>query len=560
MESRIERKKKNQYMEERRKRIIFIGSISTFLLLALIGRLYYIQMVKGDEYYAAAKKQWTKEIPIGISRGKIYDRNQNLLTNRHKKEYLMVFPKYFVASNPNIEILKKISGNKANVLKDKKILRYEPIKLEIINHNKEFIDQAVHMKGVFPIEYTDRYEKIGLAAHVIGYINTIDNRGEKGIEKVYDEILKENQVSKVAAIVDAQKRRIPGLKYEMINGSSTQKNVVTTLDYKIQKLVEEELDKLNKKGSVVVLDSKNGEVLAMASRPNFKQDQVAKYLKSTKQELYNRAVQIAYPPGSIFKIIVAAAFLEENIKEDTFFCKGYEEIDGVQIKCSSFKKGGHGEIHLEDAFAQSCNTAFIQMGQRIGGEKIIDMAKKFGLGAKTEVGLAEEIEGKIPTKDHIKGAGIGNLSIGQGTLEVTPIQMAKMTNIIANGGVDQGISLIQGISNENGDIIKKIEKKPIQRVIAYETAQRIQRMMEKVIEVGTAKRVKLYEIGHVAGKTGSSESSDGGKKVVHAWFTGYFPSHDPKYTITVMIEDGKSGGKVAAPLFKKILEGILQIK
>ncbi|WP_129597699.1 peptidoglycan D,D-transpeptidase FtsI family protein [Anaerophilus nitritogenes] len=560
MESRVERKKKNQYIQQKKQRIIFIGSIFTVLLLTLIGRLYYIQMVKGDEYYESARKQWTKEIPIGISRGKIYDRNQNLLTNRHKKEYLMVFPKYFTPSNQNIEILQKISGNKADILKNKKVLRDEPIKLEIINHNKEFIDQAIHMKGIFPIEYTDRYEKTGLAAHVIGYINTIDNRGEKGIEKVYDEVLKENQMSKVAAIVDAQNRRIPGLKYEMIYGSSIQKNIITTLDYNIQKLVEQELDQLNKKGSVIILDSKSGEVIAMASRPNFEQDQVVKYLKSTKQELYNRAIQISYPPGSIFKIIVAAAFLEENIQEDTFFCKGYEEIDGVQIKCSSFKQGGHGEIHLEEAFAKSCNSAFIQMGKRIGGERIVDMAQKFGLGAKTEIGLAEEVEGRISTKDHIKGAGIGNLSIGQGTLEVTAIQMAKMTNIIANGGVDQGITLIQGISDENGQIIKKVDKKPIQRVICHETAQKIQRMMQQVIEVGTARNVKLYEIGNVAGKTGSSESSSEGKKVVHAWFTGYYPSNDPKYTITVMIEDGKSGGKVAAPLFKKILKGILQIK
>ncbi|TCO79084.1 peptidoglycan D,D-transpeptidase FtsI family protein [Marinisporobacter balticus] len=560
---RIDRKKSEQELSISKKnqnRIFVMASIFTFFLFMLIGRLAYIQFVKGNDYAIRAKSQWYKEIPVGIERGKIYDKNMILLTNKKETRCLIIFPETFIASEDNIQIIKDITGIKTIQLKDNKLLSNRPVKLNITNNNEELIKKVTSIKGVFPIDYSDRYDQNPLASHVIGYINKIDNIGEKGIEKMQDPILKENQLYKVGAIVDAQKRMIPGLGYKIIENASprNKKNVVTTLDYRIQKIAEEEFEKLHKNGSVVILDVKNGEVVAMVSRPDFEPNNVAAYLKSNKKELYNRAVQIGYPPGSIFKIVVAAAALENQMidMEDHFFCKGYEEIEDIQIKCSSFERGGHGKLNLEEAFALSCNAAFIQLGEKIGGEKIISMAKRFGLGTFTNIGLVEEISGKLPSKDYMKGAGIGNISIGQGTLEVTPLQIAKMTAIIANDGMDKGIYLIKKIVDDQGQLVEKIKRNNAKKVISYANAKKIQLMMEKVVSIGTGKNAKLDAIEGVAGKTGSSQAIEEGEQVVHAWFTGYFPIKEPKYVIAVIVEDGGSGGGVAAPLFKKIAQRI----
>ncbi|QEK12118.1 peptidoglycan glycosyltransferase [Crassaminicella thermophila] len=567
MGCRVDRKNKEQQiavLDIYKKRIFSIAFVFTIMLFGLIGRLIYVQIIKGNDYYIRAKSQWMKEIPIGIERGKIYDRNTVLLTNKHKFKYLIIFPEYFIASENNLKIISNITGIKSDKLKFNYLTSNRSIRLKIVNNNIDLIKKTTMMKGVFSVEYSDRYDKNGLASHVIGYINKIDNTGEKGIEKRYDKILKENQFSKIYAIVDAKKRIIPGLGYKKIDNvlPNSKKNIVTTLDYRIQSIAEMEFDKLKKNGSVVILDVKSGEILAMVSRPNFDQNNVAAYLKSKNKELYNRSIQIGYPPGSIFKIVVAAAALENQITDidETFYCKGYEKIGKTRIRCSSFDNGGHGELNLEEAFALSCNAAFIQLGQKIGGEKIISMAKKLGLGTLTNIGLLEEIPGRLPTKDYIKGAGIGNISIGQGTLEVTPLQVAKMTSIIANNGIDKGVYLVKKIIDDNGNLVKKIKKNNPTRVLSYKTAKKIQYMMEKVVTIGTAKNARLNEIGSVAGKTGSSQAILQGKATVHAWFTGYFPANNPKYVITIIVEDGGSGSKVAAPLFKKIAREINSLR
>ena len=564
MKNRTERKKLQSHSgvaKENKHRIIFFSAAIITILALLVGRLAYIQLYKGNDLNLRAVNQWIKEIPIGAQRGKIFDRNLVPLTDKEKSGYLILFPEIFSKTDENIHIISKITGISKYELIYDRISGTRHIALKVENPDEDLLKQVGLIKGVFPIENDDRYDITGLAAHVIGYINKIDNIGEKGLEKKFDNLLKKNQHYKVGAIVDAQKRMIPGLGYKIIdNDINTEKyNLVTTLDYEIQKIAEEELDTTGLKGSVIVLDAHNGDVLAMVSRPNYDPNNVADYLNSTNKELFNRAVQISYPPGSIFKLVVLAAALEENIAEpyDTFYCNGYEEIGDVMIKCSSFERGGHGEISLEDAFSQSCNSAFIQLGQKVGGKKIIEVAEKLGLGTKTGVELLEEIQGQLPSEDYIKGAGIGNISIGQGTLEVTPLQIAKMTLIIVNEGKDTGIHLVKEIIDENGKVVEIISNRKTKQVLSSSTAQIIQSMMERVVSTGTGNRIDLDQFGGAAGKTGSAEAFVNGEKVAHAWFTGYLPNRNPQYIITILIEEGGSGGRVAAPVFNKIAERII---
>ncbi|AOT73329.1 hypothetical protein Gferi_26925 [Geosporobacter ferrireducens] len=526
----------------------------------LISRLAYIQVLRRDDFYQKATNQWFKEIPIGVARGKIFDRNMKPLTNKQKTQYLVIFPELFQKTEQNLEIIAKLTGVKTYMLRYEKITGLRPVQLKVLDDQVSLLKKAVGIRGVYPVEAEDRYAETGLASHIIGYINKIDNTGHQGLEKNFDEVLKENQDFKIGAIVDAQKRMIPGLGYKIIqeNTPDKRKSIVTTLDAAIQQIAEEEFDRSHHKGSVVVLDIQSGDVIAMVSRPNYNQDDVAASLNSNNLELFNRAIQIPYPPGSVFKMVVAAAALENHLisLSDTFFCSGAEEIGDVVIRCSSYERGGHGQINLENAFSLSCNSYFIQLGRLVGGKEILSMAEKMGLGHKTGIELPEEIAGTLPDGDYIKGAGIGNISIGQGTLEVTPLQIARLTAIIANDGVDNGVHLIRHIVDEYGNILEDYSKTNAQRVLSPDTATQLQHMMQKVVAEGTARNSDMTAAIDAAGKTGSAEAVSDRKNTVHAWFTGYFPSKNPRYAITVVVEDGGSGGRIAAPTFKNIARRI----
>lgn len=541
---------------------IKIVLITTIVIISLlVVRLAYIQIYRGNDLRLRAVSQWMKEIPIGIRRGKIYDRNMLPLTNKEKLNYLYIFPEHFTHTQANLDLVSKITGISKIDLENDRLNSSRPVALEIKTTDQELLKRVMLLRGVFPIEYEERYDDRGLAAHVLGYINKIDNFGEKGLEKEFDSILKKNQGYKIKAIVDAQKRMIPGLGYKIIDDFSNEikYDLVTTLDSRIQNIIEEELYHIDKKGSIIVLDSQSGDVLAMASRPNFDQNHVVNYLNSTNKELFNRAVQMTYPPGSTFKMAVLATALEEGIvdQNETFFCKGYEEIDGIQIKCSSYDKAGHGLISLKDAFSLSCNSVFIQLGKRLGGIKLMQVAERLGFGSATGIELPEEVSGQLPTLDYMKGAGIGNISIGQGTIEVTPLQIAKMTLSIVNNGEDPGIHLVKDIISENGYSTQFVRDYKSTQVLSATTARIIQSMMEKVVDEGTGNKINLDSYGGAAGKTGSAEASVNGNAVNHAWFTGYFPNKNPEYIITILIEDGGSGGSVAAPIFCNIAEKII---
>lgn len=560
MNTRLERKRIEKsspsIIDVNRKRLFSLGIIFTLILGMLISRLAYIQLLKREDYYHKATNQWFKEIPIGVARGKIFDRNLKPLTNQQKNQYLVIFPELFQKTDDNLEIVAKLTGVENYILRYEKILGSRPVQIKVVHQDQRLIKEVLGMRGVYPVESEDRYNESGLASHLIGYINKIDNTGHQGLEKAFDEVLKENQAFRIGAIVDAQKRMIPGLGYKVIQESSPEerKNIVTTIDMNIQQIVEEEFDRSHQKGSVVVLDIRNGEVIAMVSRPNYNQDDVAASLNSSNLELFNRAIQIPYPPGSVFKIVVSAAALENKLVtlDDTYFCSGAEEIGDIVIRCSSYERGGHGLINFAEAFSLSCNSYFIQLGKLVGGKEILSMAEKLGLGKKTGIVLPEEVSGTLAEDDYIKGAGIGNISIGQGTLGVTPLQVAKLTAIIANDGMDSGVRLVRHIIDDQGNILEDHSQNTPQRLLSQETAKQLQYMMEKVVSEGTARNRDMTGFIDAAGKTGSAEAVSDKRNTVHAWFTGYFPTKNPRYAMTIIAEDGGSGGRVAAPTFRNI--------
>ena len=240
-----------------------------------------------------------------------------------------------------------------------------------------------------------------------------------------------------------------------------------------------------------------------------------------------------------------------------FYCSGYEQINNVPIKCNNGR--GHGYIGLKEAFSKSCNCAFIQLGQEIGGHSIIHMAERLGMGEKINIGLTEEEEGNLPRGEEVKGPAIGNISIGQGSIELTPLQITNMMMIIANKGIRKDMTIVDGITTKDGYMIKEFRRSNDERIVPQYIADIVQDFMIDVVENGTAKSMDLKHIGGAGGKTGSAQAVLNRKETIHGWFSGFYPTTKPKYVITVFVEGNFSGSSVAVPIFEEIVKEIHKI-
>lgn len=533
------------------KRAIKIASISIIAFTILLIRLFWIQIVKGQEYGLEADKQHLKEIRVAPARGNIFDRNNVQLTNNKTEKTIYILRDVVLSDIQIIESLKeKLNFSE----KDIETIKKSNNRIVEMPFNIGVKDNIV-IRGVIIEDKIARYDGNNLLSHVIGYIKRSENVGEYGIEKEYDSILKMNNDSGVKYItVDGKHRVIPGIKdTEVIGEKKTSTNSIKlTVDIEMQKEVEKILDNNKANGAVIVTDISTGDILVMVSRPNINQNDIEINFNSNKMDFYNKAIEVSYPPGSIFKTVVLLAALEENSinLDDTYMCLGYEDLGSFQIRCN--KTDGHGEITAYEAFSESCNSAFIQIGKKIGAKKIIDMAQKLGFEKKVQ-NILIEVSGNLPENDELLGPAIGNISIGQANIEVTPIQVTNMMMIIANEGIKRDISIVDSIVTEDGRFAKKVLRENEERVLPTRLCKQAKKCLEGVIDNGTAKNVDLSGIGGAAGKTGSAENS---KNNTHAWFSGYFPRETPKYVVTVFIEEGGSGGRIAVPIFEEIARRI----
>ncbi len=535
--------------EIRKVRLNVIFGVVLLLLSLFIYRIFNIQILEGKSYKEMAEEQHQYKINHMSSRGTIYDRNMVPLTNVDDTVLLFVDNK--TIHEENVHDILNFAEEGADILGTIGGTRYKILKVN--NKDRKAMSNIFNNYPAYPFQVYNRYYEKQPAAHIIGYVNQWDNSGATGLEKSFENLLNISQ-PKIYATVDGANNIIPGLG---IYVEESKKNgwLITTLDIDLQRQVENILESYDVRGSVVVLDSDNGDILACANYPSYDPKRISEYLKSDNEEFFNRAVQVGYPPGSIFKIIVAAAALESGVadEENYFNCIGYEEINGVKIKCSAYEKGGHGELSLIEAFSRSCNSAFIQLGILTGSDEILKMSKKFGLGEKTGIPIEEEYKGNLPEADEVKGAGIGNLSVGQGELLITPLQAAKATAIIANKGIDKGVRLVKKIGKPDGGTSEPVIAQ-YERVISRTTAAIVANMMEETVKSGTANNVGKIYTWNTSGKTGSAQSIYKNKEVVHGWFTGFLPSENPHYIITVFVEDGKSGRQSAVPIYKDIAD------
>ena len=525
-----------------RNRVLFLATILSVVFLIVVLRFFILQSNEGDDLLKDAVAQQRNGVLLFRERGDILDRKGIPFTNREGKT-LAVFP-------PG---LPTFSGSNDGEGSDTAPYAV-PVSSEEISSVAAFHPNIVFAD--IPVRYAGR----SLAAHVTGYLRKSDGTGISSLEEKFNSRLSGSSIM-TAILADATRKPLPGSGIRLLKADSGNAplDLRLTLDYSIQRIVEDEMDNLIPKGAVVVMDAMTGDVLAMASRPDFDREDVDAAMSDPDgSSLFNRAVA-AYSPGSVFKIVDAAAALEEGLYS-RYRCNGSISFGSLHFRC--YDGTSHGELGLEQAFVQSCNTFFIRLGIDVGAEKILAMAARLGLGKSTgiqEQGIAES-SGHLPSAREAGSYGdAANISIGQGEVSVTPLQAAAMVCAIASHGVLPPVNVTDALLDQNGNIVQKLRSGSARRVIPAHVARMLEEMMYKVTgTVGTGSRANLDDIGGAAGKTGSAEAvKSDGSPTVHAWFVGYFPvEEEPRTVISVFVEDGGMGGDVSAPVFAAIARKI----
>lgn len=333
-------------------------------------------------------------------------------------------------------------------------------------------------------------------------------------------------------------------------------NVVTTLDTRLQKIAYDALG--NRRGAVVVMESKTGKIRAMVSKPDFDPGSINEnwnYLTneedSTKATLLNRATQVLYPPGSTFKTIMTIEYIKEHpedYQDYSYNCQGSADFQGHTMNCYGGKV--HGNVNLEESLAYSCNTSFGYIGEQIDKGKLYRLCKDFLFNSELPYD-GTYLQSKFLQKKNSPDSDRAQIAIGQGTTEISPLHNAMIMAAVANGGVMMKPYLIDHIENYNGNMVKKMTPKSYKQVIDEDTASIVSKYLESVVNHGTATQLQGFS-GGVAGKTGSADV-DGGKPA-HSWFVGFSPIENPELVVSIIVENAGTGAEVAVPIANEIFK------
>lgn len=524
-----------------------------FILMLSLGLLFVrILSISQSDYAQAAVRNNTRTITVGTARGTFYDCNGLPLVNSSKR--------YVALLKPTPEALSTIepyvSDEELSSIREKMSKGY-PVSVDVDT-------DAMDCPDITVVTAKERYADSPLAVHLIGHLDSTGEKGETGLEKSFDSWLQmKDSDLRVSFSVDAHGRLLSGEQPNIERaGYDSAKGVRLTIDRRIQELTEESLSHSSiERGAVVVLETATGKIRAMASCPAFHPNDLAKSLNDADSPLINRALT-PYAVGSIFKPVIAAAALEAGISASlTYTCTGAITQGKTVFHCHEL--GGHGTIDMEEAIEVSCNPYFINLALKLEPAQLIEMADRLGFGTSTV--LADNLTapaGTLPKAEELNSpAAVANFAFGQGTLLATPLQLASLYACIANDGGYQKPVLVEGLVDDDGNLLDETEIQPPLQAMSESTARSIQRFLTQTVEEGSGKHAKP-DAGTAAGKTATAQTGwyDGEREILHTWFAGYFPADQPEYAIVVLKEDGSSGATDGAPVFKEIAEGISRIK
>ena len=582
-----------------RRRTYIVLTVIILCFCAVVRQLYIIQFIDGNMYKQKALAQQLKTTNITPNRGNIYDRNGNILAESETVWDVLFSPADVTDEQAELiaDGMNEIFGIEREVILKKasdKTKYYKEIKKRV---PKEQADAALkfaadnNIKGIYLEETTKRsYPYDTLASSVLGFVNA-ENRGAYGIEAYFNETLS-GVPGRVVTAKNAKGREM-SFRYQDVYNSQDGKSIVTTLDATVQQILEKNLRAaviehgVKNRAAGIFMDITNGEILAMVTMPDFDPNHPNEvYDKKTLEDLSqyendpkeynkhllnaqfsqwkNKCITEPYEPGSVFKIVTLAAGLETGVikPSDTFYCPGYHMVGKVKKSC--WKLVGHGSQTLAQAVQNSCNPAFMMIGERIGAEKFYDFFEAFGLTEQTGIPLPGEAESIYHSKKALMNPldyenSLTSCAFGQ-TFKVTPIQLITAVAAACNGGYLYEPTLVKRIVDAQGNIVSETNHIPKRQVISESTSRLVCEMLETVVSEGSGRNsyISGYRVG---GKTGTSEKIDlehnTGKKEHILSFVGVAPMDDPKYACLVLLDEpsliNAYGSTIAAPIVGAVL-------
>ena len=557
------------FFQEKHIRIRVIVLFISILLIAIIAKVFYIQVFQYQKLNSLASSLWSRNLPITADRGLILDRNGKVLASNITTTSLYLVPNQIKNKEEvarNLATILDVSYEEMykHVSKKTSIERVHPEGRQLSFEIADEINK-LNYDGVYLLKESKRYYPYGnLLSHVLGYVG-IDNQGLSGLELEYDDILTGSSGAiKYYSDALGNKLEIAEEYVEPTNGN----NLTLTIDLDLQIAVERELDNAQAKYDpehilAVAMDPNTGEILAMASRPNYDPNNYQTYTQEVLAR--NLPIWMMYEPGSTMKITTLAVAINEgvvNLFEDTFYDKGSVNVDGATIHC--WKSGGHGAQTFLNVVENSCNPGFVELGFRLGKEKLFEYIKNLGFGEKTGIDLNGEAKGILFDLDKVGNVELATTAFGQG-VSVTPIQQITSVSAIVNGGTLYKPYIVKSTENSKGDILTSVSPTKVRTVITEETSKMVRYALESVVANGSGRNayIENYRIG---GKTGTAQKVNNGAYMVGNYilsFIGFMPADNPEIVVYVAIDNPKGvvqyGGTVAAPIAKGIFESYIEI-
>ena len=551
--------------KDKKIKILFLAMIS--LLLLVIIKVIYIQVFQYKKLNLLANDLWSRNLSIEADRGKILDRNGEVLADNLTTTSLVLIPNQIKDKEKTTKELSKIlnvdySEMKKHVHKKTSIEKVHPEGRRLSNEVSDKINN-LNIEGVYLVRESKRnYPYKDLLSHSLGYVG-IDNQGLSGIELQYNDYLTgKNGTVKFSS--DAHGNRLD--KEEVYIEPTPGLNINLTIDLKIQKSLEREMNNIKDMFNpdmalALVVNPKTGEILGMASYPDYDPNNYQKY--NTKTLSRNLPIWASYEPGSTFKIMTMATSVNEEIIDifnDHFYDAGKVTVDGAVLKC--WKSGGHGDQTYLQVLQNSCNPGFVKLGQMLGKERLFDYINKFGFGEKTGIDLNGEGEGILFPLEKVHNVELATSAFGQG-VSVTPIQQVMAVSSVVNGGYLYKPYIVKSISDNTNTIIKENSKVFKRRTISSKTSSIMRTALESVVAKGGGKKAYIegYRIG---GKTGTAQKQENGQYLVNNYimsFMSVVPSNDPEAVLYLAIDNPKNTAMLSSytttPIARRILLDII---
>lgn len=566
---------KNKTYNKKKMLVVFLGAV--LIIMALLGRLVYLMIFDAEYYQKQAEELHEREREIKAARGEIVDRNGTVLATNKTVCTISVIHSQIEEPEKVIEVLSTELGlTKEEVRKRvEKVSSMEKVKTNVEKETGDRI-RNYDLSGVKVDEDFKRYYPYDqLASKVLGFTGG-DNQGIIGLEVKYEDVLKGTNGT-ILTMTDARGIELEGVaedRIEPIPGKTLQ----IGLDYNIQSFCQQAAEKVMEEKqaeavSIMLMNPKNGEILAMVNVPEFnlnkpfvlnmEEEDAALLSDEKKQELLNqmwrnRCINDTYEPGSTFKIITSAACLEEGVVhlDDTFSCPGYRIVEDRKIRCH--KVGGHGSETFVQGIQNSCNPVFMDIGLRLGSDKFYDYFSKFGLLSLTNVDLPGEAGTIMHRKEDIGLVELATMTFGQ-SFQITPIQMLTTVSSIINGGCRITPHLGVRVLDREGNEIETFSYPERQEIVSKDTSATMRMLLESVVAEGSGKNAYIegYRIG---GKTATSQTLPRSANRYISSFIGFAPADEPQVIGMVIIHDPQGiyyGGTIAAPVLRDIYDNVL---